>query len=248
MKYCIKAGFGLLIASFIWLLPKQILDKSPRTACLIAAENSPPAIHFAGESMPIEDLKVYKRLVKNVRKQESAQYISYITRGAARWFPVIEPILAKHGIPEDFKYMPAIESEFKKTAKSPKGAFGFWQFMPATARGYGLIVSDTVDQRADVLKSTEAACRYLKDLHNLLGSWTAVAAAYNFGGGALTRSMRKQKENDYYRLALNPETGNYVYKMVALKQLLTHADSALLVIEASLQASSGAFVITPKSS
>lgn len=138
---------------------------------------------------------------------------------AAKWFPIIEPILKAHGIPEDFKYMPLVESGLANGV-SPKGAAGYWQFMPGTARNYGLKVNSKVDERRDIYKSTVAACRYLKELHGIFNSWTLAAAAYNIGETNLQRQMAKQGSNNYFKMKLNRETASYVYKLIAMKEII----------------------------
>lgn len=134
------------------------------------------------------------------------------------YFPVIIPILQQYNIPEDFKYLPVVESGFTN-ATSAVGAQGVWQFMPATAAAMGLEVRSDVDERNHLLKSTHAACRYLRQLYGQLHSWTLAAAAYNAGAGNISRNIRKQGSNDYYQLMLNNETARYIYKIIAIKQL-----------------------------
>ena len=138
---------------------------------------------------------------------------------AARWFPVIVPILKAHGIPEDFKYMPLVESGLAE-GTSPRGAAGFWQFMPGTARNYGLRVNNDIDERKNLRKSTIAACKYLKELHGIFHSWTLAAAAYNIGEVNLLRQMARQGHRNYYKLRLNGETASYVYKIIAMKEII----------------------------
>ena len=144
---------------------------------------------------------------------------------AAVFFPIIEPILARHHIPLDFKYLPLVESALTGGAISPKGAVGYWQFMPATARELGLSITPGHDDRQNLVKSTNAACRYLRYLHNQLGSWTLAAAAYNNGIGALLGNIRRQKQRDYYYLRLNAETGKYLYRILAFKELFSNYHS-----------------------
>jgi hypothetical protein len=134
------------------------------------------------------------------------------------YFPLIIPILQQYNIPEDFKYLPVVESGFTN-ATSAVGAQGVWQFMPATAAAMGLEVSYNNDERNHLLKSTHAACRYLQQLHSQLHSWTLAAAAYNCGAGNIARNMKKQGNSDYYQLRLNNETAQYIYKIIAIKQL-----------------------------
>ena len=139
---------------------------------------------------------------------------------ALKLFPVIEPILAFYGIPEDFKYIPLVESGLCE-GTSPKGAKGIWQFMPGTARSYGLKVGHGKDDRMNVRKSTIAACKYIKELYGEFNSWTLAAAAYNNGSIKLERAINRQNEDNYFRMSLNRETGSYVYKIIAMKEIIS---------------------------
>mgnify|MGYP003522151490 CR=1 FL=1 len=143
---------------------------------------------------------------------------------ADKYLPKIAAILKDYGIPEDFKYIPLVESGLDPKVTSHKGAGGYWQFMPATARLYGLRVDGKVDERKNFVKSTHAAAKYIKSLYEQFGDWTLVAAAYNVGGGSLKSTMRRQNKDNYYHLRLNAETGSYVYKLVSVKEVIEHPD------------------------
>lgn len=136
----------------------------------------------------------------------------------------ITAILKKYGVPEDFKYIPLVESGMNPRVTSHKGAGGYWQFMPATARLYGLRVNAQLDERKDLIKSTHAAAQYLKSLYKEFGDWTLVAAAYNVGGGSLKSSMRRQQTDDYYKMRLNSETASYVYKLISMKEIIENPE------------------------
>ncbi len=182
-----------------------------------------PPVHFCGESVPLHEEVVARRLVSAlVSNTNQNQALLLIRERAAVYFPIIEPILAHHRIPLDFKYLPLVESALRGLAVSPKGAAGYWQFMPATARELGLTVQPGYDERKNLVKSTHAACRYLRYLHNRLGSWTLAAAAYNNGIGALLTNIRRQQQRDYYYLRLNAETGKYLYRILAFKELFSN--------------------------
>lgn len=188
----------------------------------ILLTNLPP-VYFCGESVPVHEEVVARRLVSAlVRNTTRNQALLRIRQRAAVFFPVIEPILARHGIPLDFKYLPLVESALQGFAVSPKGAAGYWQFMPATARELGLSIGNGTDERQHLVKSTNAACRYLRYLYTRLGSWTLAAAAYNNGIGALLTNIRRQQQRDYYYLRLNAETGKYLYRILAFKELFSN--------------------------
>jgi len=148
---------------------------------------------------------------------------SLIIKRANRHFADIEPILRRNGIPNDFKYLCVIESALTN-ATSSAGAKGFWQFMPETAKEYNLEVSSTVDERYDIIKATEAACAYFKKAYAKFGNWTLVAAAYNRGSAGIERQQIAQGVTDYYDLYLNEETSRYVFRILALKEIMTNAD------------------------
>lgn len=180
----------------------------------------PDTLTFAGERVPLETYFVREgldnELIVNMYRQSST--VLYFKR-ANRYFPVIEPILKRNGIPTDFKYLCVIESGLTN-ATSPAKAQGFWQFIPSTGSHYGLEISDEVDMRDDLVASTEAACRYIKSMYNRFGSWTAAAAAYNCGENGLSRRMDKQRTTTYYDLWLNSETSRYVYRILAVKIIM----------------------------
>lgn len=188
----------------------------------IYALKVPDDLNFAGEPMPLSIPDVYERmdreLLVNTYWQSNALLMF---KRAQKYFPVIEPILKKHGIPDDFKYLAVIESGLTN-AVSPAGARGVWQIMPATARENGLEVNDNVDERYHLEKSTEVACKYLLQSKRNLGSWTLAAAAYNAGNAGISRRLREQNVSDYYDLLLGEETGRYMFRIVALKEIMNN--------------------------
>lgn len=181
----------------------------------------PEHLEFAGETVPLEyfDVKesVDNELVINTYLQSST---IMIIKRMERFFPVIEPILKKNNIPDDFKYVAVIESALKNVV-SPSGAKGYWQFLPATAKEYKLEINDDVDERYDVEKATQAACEYFNEAYAIFNNWTLVAASYNMGKGGVARQIRNQKIDNYYNLHLNEETARYVYRIIALKLILS---------------------------
>lgn len=177
-------------------------------------------LSFANESFPSDNQRAMKKMRAYLRAHSFENLQSpKLHHLAEQWFPIIEPILKKHGIPADFKYMPLVESGFKY-GTSPKGAEGYWQFMPNTARDHGLRVNSRVDERHNIEKSTVAAAKYLKSLYREFGSWTLAAAAYNIGEGGLRKQMRNQKQKDYFKIKLNRETASYVYKLISMKEII----------------------------
>jgi hypothetical protein len=179
------------------------------------------SMSFANEDIPLHD-PLFIKMVKKEVKSHSFENMqtSSLHRNAKKFFPVIESILRVYSVPEDFKYLPLVESGLKKGTSSYRGASGYWQFMPGTARTYGLRVDNTVDERQDIRKSTIAACRYMRSLYKEFGSWTLVAAAYNTGEDKLRAQMNRQKESNYYNMKLNRETARYVYKLISMKEII----------------------------
>lgn len=139
---------------------------------------------------------------------------------ANRLLPIIEPILKEEGVPSDFIYLCCIESNLNQRAKSPAGAAGLWQFMPETARQYGLVVNDEVDERYHTVKATHAACQYLKNAYKNFGDWLNVAASYNAGPAGISRRLNSQHETRAIDLFLVEETSRYMFRIMAYKELM----------------------------
>lgn len=184
--------------------------------------NIPENLNFASEKVPIHDFDVRERLDRELLINTYWQSQTLLLhKRANRWFPVIEPILKRNGIPDDFKYLALIESGLTNVI-SPAGATGFWQLIESTAKNYGLEVSEEVDERYSVEKSTEAACKYLKEAYKEYGNWTLAAASYNMGIGGINKQINRQKVKNYYDLLLNEETARYVFRILAIKEIITN--------------------------
>lgn len=180
----------------------------------------PTAADFAGETAPLQIVDVKERLDRELLINANLHSTTtLILKRANRAFPVIEPILAKYGIPDDFKYLAVIESGLVN-AVSSAGARGIWQFMPETAKEKGMEVNDFVDERYHLEKSTEAACKYLLAAKNKFGSWTMAAASYNGGMNGVNKKIEEQQVTNYYDLALTEETSRYVFRILALKEIM----------------------------
>ena len=188
----------------------------------IFAIDIPKTMDFCGEPVPLKDQNIRERFDKELLSNTYYQSntLLYMKR-ANRWFPVIEPILKKHGIPEDFKYLPLVESNLTNVI-SPAGATGYWQLMKTTAKSFDLEVNEQIDERYDMILSANAACRYLKIAYKEFGSWTLAAAAYNMGIEGIKRQLKKQKTNDYYDLLLNSETSRYLFRLLAIKEIVSN--------------------------
>ena len=181
-------------------------------------------MNFSGEEVPTFMADVQERLDKEmITNMNYHTNTTLVIKRANKVFPIIEPILAKYGVPDDFKYLAVIESSLVN-AVSPAGARGVWQFMPATAKEKGMEVSDEVDERYHLEKSTEAACKYLLVAKEKFGSWTLAAASYNGGMKGISKKMEEQQVDNYYDLLLTEETSRYVFRILALKEIMKNSD------------------------
>lgn len=182
----------------------------------------PDFLSFSGEEIPIQSSEIWERLdrelLKNIYWQSSTMLFF---KKANKYFPIIEPILKENNIPDDFKYLAVIESGLENVV-SPAGAAGFWQILKGTAREYGLEVNNEIDERYNLEKSTQAACLYLKDAYKMFGNWTLAAASYNMGKAGLRSRMSSQGATNYYNLHLNSETSRYLFRIIAVKEILTN--------------------------
>lgn len=183
----------------------------------------PEKMDFAGEPVPLHNPDIKERmdreLLVNVYWQSNGLLLF---KRAHKYFPIIEPLLKKYGIPDDFKYLVVAESGLQNN-RSPAGAAGFWHFMKATGKEYGLEINSYVDERYNLEIATRVAAEYLISAKEKFGSWTLAAAAYNAGrGGILKQQSRQQSEGSYYDLLLNSETSRYVFRILALKEILSN--------------------------
>lgn len=198
-------------------------DKSFKDDYNVFALELPEQIDFAGERTPLEIPDVKERfdreLLVNTYWQSNALLL---IKRANKYFPIMEPILKEYGIPDDFKYLAVAESGLEHVV-SPAGATGFWQIMKSTAIEYGLEVNNNVDERYHIEKATRVACQYLKNSKERFGTWTLAAASYNAGNTGISRELKRQEVDDYYDLLLNPETSRYVFRIIALKHILSNA-------------------------
>jgi len=184
------------------------------------AQYFPSEVDFAGEKAPLQIADVRERFDRELLVNANLHSSTIlIMKRANRAFPIIEPILKQYGVPDDFKYLAVIESALMN-AVSPSGAKGVWQFMPDTAKEKGMEVNDGVDERYHLKKSTEAACKYLLQAKEKFGNWTLAAASYNGGMTGVNNKITEQKVSDYYDLLLTDETSRYVFRILALKEIM----------------------------
>jgi hypothetical protein len=221
----------ILAALVLYLFKRDFLTRDsdePKKEIIVSygvpALEIPDEVTFAGESVPLGDPDVRERLDRELHVNTfwHSNTIFLLKRGH-RWLPQIEAILQKYDIPPDLKYLAVIESDLQNKV-SPSQAVGFWQLLKPTAKEFGLEVNNEVDERYHQLKSTEAACKYLRRSLRKFGNWTNAAASYNAGMRGLDRAMSRQGVDSYYDLLLNEETSRYVFRAIAIKLIFEHPD------------------------
>ena len=212
---------------------KITTDKNVAENYEIKALKIPAYLSFANERVPLEIQDVYERmdreLLVNTYWQSNA--LLYLKR-ANKFFPIIEPILAENGVPDDFKYLALIESGLMNVTSSA-GAKGFWQILKGTGREYGLEINGNIDERYHIEKATRVACKYLNKAYKRFDSWTLAAAAYNGGQAGMSRRLTSQKVSTFYDLLLGEETSRYVFRIIAAKEILTYPEKYGFVYEQS---------------
>ena len=196
------------------------------------APDVPVKMEFAGEPVPLNKWDVKERLDRELLFNYYWQNnVLFILKLSNRYFPIIEERLRVNGVPSDFKYLCVAESNLLANATSRVGAVGFWQFMSDTAPGYELEVNSHVDKRRDIIKSTDAACKYLKTAYKKFGTWTAAAASYNSGQGGYAKQASLQKTMNYYDLYLPEETNRYLFRILAFKHLVENAKELGFILD-----------------
>ncbi len=191
--------------------------------CKTEAQELKSAISFCNESLPLHEPVVMKYLDQALHRTGNS-VLTDIRKNAPQYFSIIDPILVHYQVPADFKYLCIAESAFTKNAISQKGAVGFWQFMPETAKAMGLVVNEKIDERQNLRKSTAAACKYFRQLYHELGSWTLVAAAYNAGPTKMKEYLKINGKKNFYQWSIYSETRKYLYRVVAIKEMMSRPE------------------------
>lgn len=183
----------------------------------------PKSLSFAGENVPLKRIDVKEQLERELIVNTFYHSSTILLlKNIDRYFSIIEPILKKNNIPDDFKYLAVAESRLSPTVVSPSGAVGLWQFLKGTAKDCKLEVNKEVDERYNIEKSTQAACDYLNYQYKYFKNWTNVAASYNTGRKNVTNQFERQKANYYYDILWNQETARYVYRIIAMKVVINN--------------------------
>ena len=224
-----------LAAGFAFAYPDNnnavVVQTSGRLVYKWYTPEIPKTASFAGETVPLDRWEVRERfdreLLVNYYLHGS---LLYILKLSSRYFPLIESRLKANGVPDDFKYLCVAESSLQHLTSSA-GAQSFWQFLGSTAPQYGLEVNGEVDERYNVSKATDAACKYFQQAYAKFGTWTAAAASYNCGMGGYNAQVTYQGSPNYYDLLLPEETNRYVFRILALKQLIANAPAYGYIIQ-----------------
>jgi len=195
-----------------------------KESTLLSILNEITEVDFCGEKVPLENQEVLERFEKEfmLKLWDKPQVYLWLKR-ANRYFPLIETMLKNNGLPDDLKYITVIESALLSSIGSAKGAMGFWQFTESTGRKYGLVIESDIDERRNIIKSTNAAINYFKSLYDTLDNWTLVAAAYNMGENGLLAEIEIQNTRDYYQLYLPLETQRYLFKILSAKLIFSYS-------------------------
>ncbi len=231
LSYLAPLSIGLLIVYILYdqstrvetkesgAVLEPIVTQESMQPFLAVSYDLPKQISFAGEAAPLDIPDVMERLDRELQVNIYLQSSTlFLLKRANRWLPQMTEILKAHDIPEDFKYLPLIESGLMNGV-SPKDAVGYWQIREPAGKELGLEITKEVDQRYDPIKSTEAACKYLKKSYEKLGNWTLVAASYNRGVAGIRSDLDDQKIDNYYDAYLNDETSRYVFRILAIKEI-----------------------------
>jgi hypothetical protein len=227
---------SIILISGVLINAKQQVGESPQIVQQLISEKNtselyeikalkiPSNLNFAGERVPTEKNDIRERMDRELLVNTYWQSNGLLMfKRANKYFPIIEPILAANGIPDDFKYLAVIESGLQNVT-SPANAKGIWQIMKATGKENGLEINTNVDERYHIEKSTQVACDYLNESKKRLGTWTLAAAAYNGGNYGVSKRLETQKVDNYYDLLLGQETSRYVFRIVAVKEIMSNSE------------------------
>jgi len=223
INLCVLGAMGICFFFVSLKSGEEVTKQQIETLAFINSVSVPESVEFCGKKISLDRYDMYERYDREIN---GFTYLHSSTmmliKRANRYFPVIEPILKKHNIPDDFKYLAVIESSLNPRAISVAKAAGLWQFMTDTAKGFGLVVNEQVDERYHIEKSTEAACKYLNQAYSKYGDWGSVAASYNAGMGKISSELNNQMVNTSFDLLLVEETSRYVFRILAIKEIFNN--------------------------
>jgi hypothetical protein len=231
LSHILNFGAGALLTLFLVVQfgfredRREAAKEKVKTEAKWAPPALPQQMAFAGEAVPLDRWDVQERFDRELLfNYYSPANVLFLKKLSNRYFPLISERLKANGVPDDFKYLCVAESNLLSGATSRSGAKGFWQFMDGTAPGYGLTSNAQVDERSDIIKSTDAASKYLKNAYAKFGSWTAAAASYNCGMGGYNGQATFQQTTNYYDLLLPEETNRYIFRILTFKHLMENSE------------------------
>ncbi len=203
-------------------LAKDVEADPARLPQVIRSVNLNKTYEIAGEEVPRDNFDALERLDRELLVNSYWHSSTMLNlKNARRFFPLIEPILAEEGVPDDFKYIAVAESNLRNVS-SPAGAKGFWQFMSPVAKSFGLEINREVDERYHLEKATRAACKHIKNYKERFGTWTNALGAYNMGETRFARERSIQGMDSYYDMNFGSETGRYLFRLMAIKEIMEH--------------------------
>lgn len=206
----------LAVLTVLFCIP---MEMRAQTAPLMPPK-VPEFVEFAGETIRFDRADLRERMDRELIAFTFTHSTSVLMiRRANRFFPQVEPILERMGVPADLKYLMVIESNLEEQAVSSASAAGLWQFTQSTGRNYGLEVNDNIDERYNIEKATEAACRFLLEAYSKYGNWMTVAASYNGGQQGMDRRIEQQHETNALNMWLVNETSRYMFRLLAVKMM-----------------------------
>lgn len=215
------AFFLIIVLMLFTFYPVVCWGQGPGEPSPAVSLDIPDKVEFAGTVIPVDRYDMRERFDREQIAFTYAYASTIVTiKRANLYFPVIETILKANGIPDDFKYLALVESNFNTRAFSSSKAAGVWQFMPETAKQYGLEISNGVDERYHIEKSTVAACHYLKDAYDKFGDWATVAASYNAGMERISSEKTMQQVGSFFDMLIFDETSRYIFRILAIKEIL----------------------------
>lgn len=205
------------------LVTESATDDAPRAFGTVISPDIPQKMTLCGKTVDLDRTDMWERLDRELTSMAYTHgNTMLVIKRANKLFPRMAPILKKYGVPEDLLYLACIESNLDQRAYSSAKAAGIWQFIPSTATQYGLEVSDEIDERYNIEKETEAACKFLKSSYAKYGNWESAMAAFNGGTGRISKELAAQDVNSSFDLYLVSETSRYVFRILAMKTIMEH--------------------------
>ena len=209
-----------VILAVLFVIQGVNLNLSAQTAPVNSVIAVPNEVVFADQVITLDRADLRERMDRELIAFTYTHSTSTLMiKRANKFFPQIEPILKRMGVPNDLKYLMVIESNLDPQAQSSAGAAGLWQFTQATGRAYGLEVNANIDERFNTVKATEAACRFLKEAYEKYGDWMTVAASYNGGQQGMDRRIEAQHQTDALNMWLVDETSRYMFRLLVVKMM-----------------------------